>query len=168
MTLGSKIGSGSKSGKTSPTLTLKVDPDRTPSCIARGRVKGQQGQVVMQGSRGQSYPQKEDGMTTEQATNECKCYQGNRPSSEEGWDHIDTVEADGSQWLIFSKAQRNPDWVFYKIVANGKVTQKANYWVTRNILTGQLAFNRDIAVMREHRPELHQKIEVAINIRESK
>lgn len=167
MTLGSKIGLGSKSGKTSSTLTLKVDPDRTPSCIARGRVKGQQGQVVMQGSRGQSYPHRVDNMTTKQAGGD-KEYQGNRPSPGDGWDHIDTIEADGSQWLIFSKAQRNPEWVFYKIVANGKVTKKANYWVTRNIMTGQLAFNRDIAVMREHRPDLHQKIELAINIRESK
>lgn len=93
-------------------------------------------------------------------------YKGNPPG--DGWDHIGTIEADGSQWLIFSKPQRNQEWVFYKIVANGAVNKKANYWVTRNIITGQLAFNRDIAVMREHRPELHQKIETAINIRKAK
>jgi hypothetical protein len=45
------------------------------------------------------------------------------------------------------------------VVADGRVERKANYWLTKNIKTGQCGFARDLAIMKNHRPELHQFVE---------
>ena len=91
-----------------------------------------------------------------------KMYAGKVPSTEENWSHIETVvdPSDKTKWMVFSKAQEHtPDWVTYKIVANGRAENKANYWLVRNLTTGQLGFARDFAIMREKRPALHAQVE---------
>jgi len=83
-------------------------------------------------------------------------YVGNMPSPNEGWEHVGTCrDADGMEWLVFSKAQKHtPDWLTYKIVANGRARDKANYWLVRNVRTGRIGFSRDYVCMRDSRPEL--------------
>ena len=91
-------------------------------------------------------------------------YAGNVPSPNEGWEHVGTCrDADGIEWLVFSKSQKHTqDWCTYKIVANGRVANKANYWLTGNKLTGRIGFSRDYICMRETRPELHEQAEAII------
>ena len=63
-------------------------------------------------------------------------------------------------WLVFSKSQQHtPDWMTFKIVANGRARNKANYWLARNIRTGQIGYCRDYVYMRDNRPELHEQVE---------
>ena len=90
-----------------------------------------------------------------------KMYAGKIPESEEGWNQIGShKDADDVEWLVFSKSQEHtPDWTTYKIVANGRARDKANYWLVRNNKTGQIGFARDYVFMRENRPELHAKVE---------
>lgn len=64
-----------------------------------------------------------------------------------------------TEWFVFFKHQKhNHDWITYKVVANGRVPRKANYWFARNKKTGQLGFAKDLASMSEHRPNLHSNI----------
>jgi hypothetical protein len=88
-------------------------------------------------------------------------YGGKKPLPEDGWDHrVDLIDENQQVWIVFSKPQDHSDeWMTYKVVANGRVPKKANYWVVKNIKTGQLAFPADIAMMREHRKVLHQQLE---------
>lgn len=86
------------------------------------------------------------------------------PDADKGWEHIGTCrDADGMEWRVFSKSQEHtPDWLTYKIVANGRAANKANYWLARNKLTGQIGFARDFIRMRETRPELYAQVEAII------
>lgn len=88
-----------------------------------------------------------------------KSYKGRIPDASEGWEMVGKVEHEG-EWLVFKKRQEHsPDWVTYKIVANGKSINKANYWLARNDSTGQIGFARDFVLLREHRPKVHQYVE---------
>ena len=93
-----------------------------------------------------------------------KRYAGNPPADGEGWSKVGKcLDAESVEWLVFSKAQKHtPDWLTYKIVANGRARDKANYWLARNKLTGQIGFARDFICMRETRPELHEQVEAII------
>lgn len=91
-----------------------------------------------------------------------KMYAGKVPNTEEAWSRIKTVvdPSDKSKWMVFSKSQAHtPDWMTYKVVADGRAEGKANYWFVRNSATGQLGFAKDLAIMRETRPALHSQIE---------
>ena len=90
-----------------------------------------------------------------------KMYAGNLPQADEGWNQIGKCwDSDEVEWLVFSKAQEHtPDWLTYKIVANGRARNKANYWLVRNASTGQIGFSRDYVYMRDSRPELHAQVD---------
>lgn len=91
-------------------------------------------------------------------------YAGNIPSPNEGWEHVGTCrDAGGIEWLVFSKSQdHTPDWRTYKIVANGRVANKANYWLVRNARTGRIGFSRDYMCMRDSRPELCEQVDAIL------
>jgi hypothetical protein len=89
-----------------------------------------------------------------------KMYVGNPPSEEDGWDRVGMCKDDNVEWLVFNRSQEHSiDWSTYKIVANGRAQNKANYWLVRNNKTGQIGFARDYVYMRENRPELHAQVE---------
>lgn len=88
-----------------------------------------------------------------------KTYAGKIPDSNEGWEMVGRIEQDG-EWLVFKKRQaHSSDWATYKVVANGKAINKANYWLARNDSTGQIGFARDFVLLREHRPKVHKYVE---------
>lgn len=91
-------------------------------------------------------------------------YAGNVPSPNDGWEHVGTCrDADGIEWLVFSKSQKHtPDWLTYKIVANGRAANKANYWLVRNASTGRIGFSRDYIYMRCSRPELYEQVDAIL------
>jgi len=95
-----------------------------------------------------------------------KMYAGKMPEADKGWTHVGTCnDSDGVEWLVFERPQEHtPDWMTYKIAANGRARGKANYWLVRNGLTGQIGFARDYARMREDRPELHAQVEAAFKL----
>ena len=83
-------------------------------------------------------------------------YAGRHPSASDGWEQIGAFEG----WKVYTKGQAHTDeWITCKVVADGRVERKANYWLTKNIKTGQCGFARDLAIMKNHRPELHQFVE---------
>ena len=62
------------------------------------------------------------------------------------------------QWFFFCRYQEHStEWKTYKIVANGRVYKKANYWFAVNVITGQLAFSKDLEAMKTHRSRLYAK-----------
>lgn len=87
-----------------------------------------------------------------------RSYKGNPPPKSEGWWHYDcTTDIGDAEWDIFCRRQEHSDeWVTFKICAEGRVPRKANYWTARNIETGQMGFTKDMAAMKEHRPELYE------------
>lgn len=89
-----------------------------------------------------------------------KKYKGNQPESGEGYVRIGKVVFEGMDWLIFRKGQEHSeDWATYKIVADGMVEKKANYWLVRNDKNGKIGFGRDYAIMRNERSGLHLMVE---------
>jgi len=90
-----------------------------------------------------------------------KMYAGNPPADGEGWIQVGKcLDGDEVEWLVFSKSQKHtPDWLTYKIVANGRARDKANYWLVRNAITGRIGFSRDYMCMRDSRPELHAQVD---------
>lgn len=85
-----------------------------------------------------------------------KLYQGKKPDKSKGWKQIGTfVDLSDIEWFVYEQKQNHSDeWLTYKIVANGKAINKANYWLARNSKTKAVGFARDMATMKEHRPEL--------------
>jgi hypothetical protein len=64
---------------------------------------------------------------------------------------------------VFGKPQKHtPDWLTYKIVANGRAANKANYWLVRNASTGRIGFSRDYIYMRCSRPELYEQVDAIL------
>lgn len=90
-----------------------------------------------------------------------KMYAGNLPKDGEGWEQVGKcMDSDDVEWLVFSKPQdHTPNWMTFKIVANGRAQNKANYWLVKNAVTGQIGFARDYVHMRDSRPELHAQVE---------
>lgn len=90
-----------------------------------------------------------------------KMYAGNLPKDGEGWEQVGKcMDSDDVEWLVFSKPQdHTPDWMTFKIVANGRAQNKANYWLVKNAVTGQIGFARDYVHMQDSRPELHAQVE---------
>ena len=86
---------------------------------------------------------------------------GQVPNLDDGWTKIaQCLDDDAVNWLVFRRRQEHtPDWSTYKVVADGRAANKANYWMVRNDKTGQIGFIRDFASMKENRPKLHSKIE---------
>ena len=90
-----------------------------------------------------------------------KMYAGNLPKDGEGWEQVGKcMDSDDVEWLVFSKPQDHTlNWMTFKIVANGRAQNKANYWLVKNAVTGQIGFARDYVHMRDSRPELHAQVE---------
>lgn len=94
-----------------------------------------------------------------------KMYAGKPPSEEDGWQVIARpIDGDGLQWGIFVQRQpHSDDWVTCKVVVIGRAEGKANYWFAKNIKTGAIGFPRDLAIMRENRPKLHEVVQIALD-----
>jgi hypothetical protein len=92
-------------------------------------------------------------------------YRGNLPSADEGWRKVgECLDDDEVLWGVFARGQNHSsDWLTFKISADGRAHTKANYWLVKNINTGQLGFARDFAIMRTNRPSLHWQVESIIN-----
>lgn len=90
-----------------------------------------------------------------------KMYEGNMPLSGCGWDTVGRfLDSDCVEWLVFGRAQdHSPDWLTYKVVANGRAINKANYWFARNNKTRQIGFSKDYLIMKNKRPPLFSYIE---------
>lgn len=93
-----------------------------------------------------------------------KSYAGKHPDLEDGWFLVGTpIDKDGVQWAFYAKKQAHtPDWITCKVCAQERAENKANYWMVKNLRTGQIGFAKDFAIMRDTRPDLHAKIEFLI------
>jgi hypothetical protein len=68
-----------------------------------------------------------------------RSYKGNMPDPAIGWVMVRKIGIGDESWMIFRQSQEHsPDWANYKVVADGAVKRKANYWVARNDATGQI------------------------------
>jgi ribosomal protein RSM22 (predicted rRNA methylase) len=85
-----------------------------------------------------------------------KMYPGNEPDTDDGWEYLQSFKDDCVVWLVFEKKQGHSEhWFNYKIVADGFAPLKANYWCAFNKKTKRSAFNKDLAVLKQHRPKLY-------------
>ena len=103
-----------------------------------------------------------------------RMYSGNFPElGDSGWEMVCefNVSQDGSSskdrnavtWILFIQRQEHSDdWVNVKVAANGMVERKANYWLAKNLRTGQIGFSRDYAIMRETNEKLHEAVEIKL------
>ena len=90
-----------------------------------------------------------------------RMYSGKKPLLADGWIFkCELVDDIGQKWIVFAKNQiHSSTWVTYKVVADGKALNKANYWVVKNLYSGKLAFCYDMATMREKRKFLYDQFE---------
>lgn len=91
-----------------------------------------------------------------------KTYAGRIP--DESWSHLGKCVEDGMEWGVYAKPQdHSDDWVTYKIVANGRVASKANYWMARNCKTGKIGFARDYLILQINRPRLFEMVDSIVS-----
>lgn len=83
-----------------------------------------------------------------------KTYLGNHESEESGWSLLGYVgEDDGVRWAVYRKPQPSgQEWDYIKVVADGKVPKKANYWLSWN--GSRFGSGGDFLKMAQHRREL--------------
>ena len=83
-----------------------------------------------------------------------RTYFGNHESEETGWIRIgDVGKCDGVRWVIYRKAQPTSDeWDYIKVVADGRVPRKANYWLSWN--GTRFGMGGDFSKLAQHRKEL--------------
>ena len=88
-----------------------------------------------------------------------RTYAGNHGAEADGWVKIgETSQIDGVAWSIYRKPQQNDgDWVNIKIVANGRVTRKANYWLSWN--GKRFGKVTDYERLEAHRIQLKNEVE---------
>lgn len=60
-----------------------------------------------------------------------KRYLGHKPRSSD-WKHLGPVEEGGTRWLVYVRPDPSSPWCSVKVVADGRVTGKANYWLGWN------------------------------------
>lgn len=85
-----------------------------------------------------------------------RTFAGNRHLGME-WECIEVLNTDESTWLIFIRDQEHSaQWKTVKVVADGVVTRKANYWTAWN--GTKVARSRDMGIMEEGRPDLYQQV----------
>tara|TARA_R110000868_G_scaffold274808_3_gene534472 strand:+ start:522 stop:803 length:282 start_codon:yes stop_codon:yes gene_type:complete len=90
-----------------------------------------------------------------------KMYGGRIPDEADGWKLKAEIRDEDQKWFLFEKLQTHSDeWITYKVVADGKVEKKANYWVVKNIKTGRQAYPADMELMKQHRLNLFKQIGV--------
>jgi hypothetical protein len=88
-----------------------------------------------------------------------RMYRGKRPRTE-GWEHIASIE-DDVRWLVFVKDNPDNEWLTVKVVADGRVPFKANYWLGWN--GKRFAQVQDTFAIMQRRPELLKVVERLID-----
>ena len=81
---------------------------------------------------------------------------GNRPARREGWAFDGRVtEAEGAAWLLYARpVPSRDDAEAYKLIADGFVLNKANYWFMFNY-EAKVLVGKDVKILRAGRPELY-------------
>lgn len=88
-----------------------------------------------------------------------RMYKGKQPRTE-GWEQIAVIEED-VRWLVFVKHSPDTDWLTVKVVADGRVPCKANYWLGWN--GKRFAQVQDTFAIMQRRPELLKAVERLID-----
>ncbi len=69
-----------------------------------------------------------------------------------------THDPDKTRWVLYARpAVENSVWFPYKLVADPSAPNKGNYWFSVGP-TGWFSRNREIAVMKDHRPTLLDQV----------
>lgn len=99
-----------------------------------------------------------------------KMYAGNPPANGDGWTQVGKcLDGDKVEWLVFSKPQdHSPEWVTFKVCANGRAINKANYWMVRNMQTGKIGFAKDYLLLHTNRPKLAARVDAMLKKASSK
>lgn len=82
-------------------------------------------------------------------------YKGKKPRTE-GWEQIAVIE-DDVRWLVFVKDNPDSGWMTVKLVADGRVPFKANYWLGWN--GKRFAQVQDVFAIMQRRPEMLKVVE---------
>lgn len=84
-----------------------------------------------------------------------RMYKGKRPRTD-GWEQLAEIE-DDVRWLVFVKDDPDSEWLTVKVVADGRVPHKANYWLGWN--GKRFAQQQDAFAIIQRRPELLRAVE---------
>lgn len=87
-------------------------------------------------------------------------YKGKVPRTE-GWDYIAAIEEESVRWFVFMKDNPDNEWLTVKVVADGRVPFKANYWLGWN--GKRFAQVQDTFAIMQRRPELLKAVERLID-----
>jgi len=84
-----------------------------------------------------------------------RMYRG-KPPRTKGWEQIAQIE-DDVRWLVFVKDSPDSEWVTVKLVADGRVPFKANYWLGWN--GRRFSQQQDTFAIMQRRPELLKAVQ---------
>lgn len=86
-------------------------------------------------------------------------WEGNRPPRSEGWSYDGLLaETEGAAWLLYTRpVETRDDASAFKLIADGLVINKANYWFMLNE-DAQVLVGKDIKVMKANRPDLYKAL----------
>ena len=89
-----------------------------------------------------------------------KLWVGNQPDQKTWVKVCDLGEFDGVNWMLFENQPVKEYWNNYKLVADGMVALKANYWFAWN--GTRFADNLDLPIIKEFRPDLFKAVSKAV------
>ena len=83
-----------------------------------------------------------------------KNIKGKRPRTG-GWNEVGVVEDGGQRWLVFIRPTE--EWSTVKVVADGYVLTKANYWLGWN--GSRFSRATDLVLLAQQRPAVLEGLE---------
>jgi len=86
------------------------------------------------------------------------------PPTDDRWSLATSFQHDGCTWLMYAITHTwNTPWLNCKLVADGDVPHKANYWMSWNFKDRRFNNNADFKIMLQHSPTLLDRLVVAID-----
>ena len=84
-------------------------------------------------------------------------FKGNTPKAENGWRLVHMLPGEDANWSVYYRDSDN-GWTGIKLIADCKVLDKGNYWLSWSNTEHRLARNHDLNTLVAGRPDLYDQI----------
>lgn len=96
-------------------------------------------------------------------------FEGRVPPASKGWFLVGMFDANDGygdvRWGLYAQGREGSDWLNLKMIAISRKLEKANFWFSKNILTGQFGVSRDYSILASDLPDVFEKVNELIDDR---